>query len=76
MAVVAKQESLTKLKPAINQSSTWSKNAGNKYKEISSPRGSMFNDISSIDGANQDVEILVEEQVDFRYRAVTTEACM
>ena len=36
----------------------------------------MFNDISSIDGANQDVEILVEEQVDFRYRAVTREACM
>ena len=36
----------------------------------------MFNDISSIEGANQDGRILVEEQVDFEYRAVTREAYM
>lgn len=36
----------------------------------------MFNDISSIDGANQELEILDEEHVDFRYQAITTEACM
>ena len=36
----------------------------------------MFNDISSIDGANQELEILDEEPVDFRNQAITTEACM
>ena len=36
----------------------------------------MFNDISSIDGANQELEILEEEHVDFRYQAITREACM